>query len=191
MSSFQHSHVSDDLLSAYLDGSVTTGEREQIEQAIAADPETAWRLESLRYTVDLLRQLPTLEAPRSFALSESLVEEQALPNTGRAGRGPQPSVRRRGAFQRWRQWWQMGNPLLRNAAAASFALFLVLVAGQNAIMVSTTALSVPAAQAPVVTPLKAENPDARSRDRSHAGSHCLCFGRRPAGRRQRDHRRPE
>src|SRR5262245_17931765 len=61
--------ITDELLSAYIDGEVTEQERALVEAAIAADEEVAWRLDSLRQTVSLLHDLPELALPRSFTLT--------------------------------------------------------------------------------------------------------------------------
>ena len=65
--------ITDELLSAYLDGMVTPAERQRVEAAAVADPDVAWRLATLRETVRLLRTLPVLELPRSFVLTPAQV----------------------------------------------------------------------------------------------------------------------
>ncbi len=146
--------ITDELLSAYIDGQVTEQERAFIEAAIAQDQEIAWRLSSLRQTVTLLRDLPELALPRSFALTLDqlqMAQPSALPaeteaisrEAGVIARemvaAPAPRMARQsvndqprpmGLGERlaagWREFWQAGNPLLRNAAAVSFALMLFL-----------------------------------------------------------------
>lgn len=56
-------------LSAYLDGELTEAERATLEARLQADPALRGELDSLRQTVALVRALPTLKAPRSFALT--------------------------------------------------------------------------------------------------------------------------
>ncbi|MEX1019652.1 MAG: hypothetical protein WDZ49_08335 [Litorilinea sp.] len=73
MKSFQYSQITDELLSAYLDDDLARHERELVEAAVAADAKIAWRLESLRQTVQLLSNLPYLAPKRSFLLDESMV----------------------------------------------------------------------------------------------------------------------
>jgi anti-sigma factor RsiW len=73
MKSSQFNRITDELLSAYLDGDLSRTEREQVEAAVAADEEIAWRLESLRQTVRLLSNLPEIAPKRSFILNESMV----------------------------------------------------------------------------------------------------------------------
>lgn len=71
----RHEHkrvrVTDELLSAYIDGEVTPEERIAVEQAIERDPEMALRLRALRQTIALLSELPRAPLPRTFTLSEA------------------------------------------------------------------------------------------------------------------------
>ncbi len=60
-----------ELLSAYIDGEVSASETSRVEEHLAGCQECRDELASLRSTVDLLRRLPELAAPRSFALSEA------------------------------------------------------------------------------------------------------------------------
>jgi hypothetical protein len=106
--------ISDEMLSAYLDGEVTPQERLQIERAAAQDADTAWRLASLQQTVALVKALPRVSLPRSFTLSEADV---APP--------------RAAAFAPW--WRALFDPiLLRNATAMTAVLFLALLVGDLA-----------------------------------------------------------
>jgi hypothetical protein len=129
--------ITDELLSAYLDGVVSAEEKVLIEAAVATEPGIAWRLETLRQTVQLLRTLPEVALPRSFALSEAslavgqdgVAALQSAPVMHPRIDIPQPATRWRALLEAWRAFWQMGSPMLRNAAAVSFALFLVLTVG--------------------------------------------------------------
>ena len=56
------------LLSAYIDGQVSPREATDVERHVATCDTCRLDLQSLRATVGLLRELPELEAPRSFAL---------------------------------------------------------------------------------------------------------------------------
>ncbi len=128
--SSQHS-IPDELLSAYIDGLVTEEERARIEAAMAADPEIAWQVETLRQTVRLLSELPPVPLPRSFVLTQAqvadvLMERQALASVSLPTPAPSPSRGRLFAFL------QGGNPLWRNAAAVAAVLFLLLLAGEFA-----------------------------------------------------------
>lgn len=66
-----------DLLSPYLDDEVTEEERALVEQALAASGELQQDLETLRQTVSLLADLPSVPAPRPFTLSEADVTTAA------------------------------------------------------------------------------------------------------------------
>ena len=80
MTTAPYPQVTNELLSAYIDEAVTEEERRLIEQAVAEDVDVAWRLESLRATVRLLRELPALSLPRSFVLTPEQIG-QAAPAT--------------------------------------------------------------------------------------------------------------
>ncbi len=69
-----HNQVAD-LLSAYIDGQVTAGQRRQVEQHLAVCPVCARNLMTMRETVRLLGELPVLAAPRPFTLRQ----QQARP----------------------------------------------------------------------------------------------------------------
>ena len=162
MISARYPQITDELLSAYIDQAVTEEERLLIETAVADEPTVAWRLETLQQTVQLLRALPEMVLTRSFTLHELPVaagHEETARGPATALRQPRTSAMRLSA-----QWaalretlaglWQMGSPLLRNAAAASFALFLVLLVGDIAVTgpsrlaratVATAVLTQPAA----------------------------------------------
>ncbi len=124
--------ISDELLSAYLDGAVTEEERRRIERAIAQDPVIAWQVETLRETIRLLQELPPIPLPRTFVLQEEQVADilvhyrtavQAPSGPGMAGVDARPVG---GLWHRLWAFLQAGNPALRNAAAAAAALFFLL-----------------------------------------------------------------
>ncbi|MBK8047751.1 MAG: zf-HC2 domain-containing protein [Anaerolineales bacterium] len=143
MTSARYSQVTDELLSAYLDDAVTPEERRWVEAAVADDPGVAWRLESLRTTVQLLHELPALALPRSFVLSpEQIQANQLAPAVAIAPAPVLPTTTpvrtpgNEGGFwarfvEGWQRFWAPGNPVFRNAMAASFAalLFLMIVPG--------------------------------------------------------------
>jgi hypothetical protein len=58
-----------ELLSAYIDNALNATERAALEKRLAAEPALRQELRALQQTVRLLRELPTLQAPRSFTLS--------------------------------------------------------------------------------------------------------------------------
>lgn len=67
-----------ELLSAYLDDALTADERSSFEARLQADAELRRELASLRATVALLRDLPTLRAPRDFTLTPAMVRPPRL-----------------------------------------------------------------------------------------------------------------
>jgi anti-sigma factor RsiW len=138
MNSSPFSQVTDEMLSAYLDQEVSPEELALVEAAVAAEPDIAWRLESLRQTVQLLRALPAVALPRSFVLTEAqvatnrkLTAPPALQPTFHLRRRPEPQTPTWWELiqEQWRAFWQVGSPALRNAAAVSFVLFFVLMGG--------------------------------------------------------------
>jgi hypothetical protein len=139
MNSSPFSQVTDEMLSAYLDQEISPEERALVEAAIAAEPDIAWRLESLRQTVQLLRALPAVVLPKSFVLTKAQLatnhEQASAPlrqTATRVRRQPDPQTATwwETIQQSWRTFWQAGSPALRNAAATSFVLFFVLL-GSN------------------------------------------------------------
>ncbi len=152
MTQNRYPQITDELLSAYLDEVVTDEEKRLIERALIAEPSVAWRLESLRQTVQLLRAMPQISLPRSFTLNElPLAASPAIvapTSLSRRPVAPEPA----GFWAAWRNFWRLGSPMLRNAAAVSFALFLVLMVGDFAAVrtppraESAPAIAMPAAQ---------------------------------------------
>ena len=130
--SAQLSHsIDEDLIAAYVDGDVTAEERLQVETAMAASEQVAWEVESLRRTVDLLRELPKAALPRSFVLAESQVEDVLHARRARSNRSPAAGTEAPPAENPWQRILSFlvgGNPLYRNAAMAAAVLFLVVVA---------------------------------------------------------------
>jgi hypothetical protein len=100
----------DELLSAYLDGQLSAGERARLETQLGADPALRGELESLRHTVALVRDLPPVPIPRNFILSPAMA---ARPRPVR----PLPP----------RRAW--AAPLLTAATAVVSLLFVVVLAG--------------------------------------------------------------
>lgn len=98
----------DELLSAYLDGVLTSDEQATLEARLEKEPALRERLDGLRLTVDALANLAQVETPRNFILSPAMV---AAPRVVAS-----PPRRRRA--------W----PALSWAATAVTLLFLVVVA---------------------------------------------------------------
>ena len=74
----EHQRV-EEMLSAYIDGELTPEEWARVERHLAQCEACARNLRTLRQTVGLLRQLPTVPVPRSFVL-------RPAPRPVRAGR---------------------------------------------------------------------------------------------------------
>jgi anti-sigma factor RsiW len=90
------------ILSSYIDGQVTSAESARVERHLAGCRECMAELENLRATVGLLRALPELAIPRSFALDSV----------------PAP------VLTPWRFGWATGM-----AATAAAVLLIALIAG--------------------------------------------------------------
>lgn len=105
----------DERLSAYLDDELTPQERRRLEAQLAEDPDLRAELEALRNTVSLVRDLPSVPAPRNFILSPSMVERVQPAPTSRARR-----------LSPTRAW---AAPLLTAATAIVSMLFVVVLAG--------------------------------------------------------------
>jgi len=116
----------DELLSAYLDGELSPGERARLEARLEADPALRERLEGLRQTVALVRDLPRVQPPRNFLLTPSMV----------ASPRPRPAPRR----------WLA--PALTFATAVSGLLCVIVLAGS----LLARGVGLPAASAPVEAP---------------------------------------
>lgn len=87
-----------ELLSAYVDGEVTAEEAREVEELLETSEDAGRELAELRATVDLVRGLPVLEPPRSFALD-------AAPK------------------RRWPLWW----PSVRTTGLATSVAAMLLV----------------------------------------------------------------
>lgn len=162
MTTSRYPEITDELLSAYIDGAVTGAERIAVEQAVRNDPDVAWRLTTLQATVHLLRSLPAVQAPRSFVLTAEQLGK-AMPEAALSGgvsveRAPvagttsSPAARAPGLWERitdgWRGFWQGGSPALRNAMAASMAALLLLLIVPSLLSTSTTTLTYQAQSVP-------------------------------------------
>jgi anti-sigma factor RsiW len=114
-------------LSAYIDGELTPRERTRVEQHLKECPACAEDLRTLRQTVALLKELPVIPAPRSFAVR---------PRVARVRPAVAPSA------------WGYG--LLKGATAIAALLFVLLIGGDLALHTfgGTTVSWAPAAPAP-------------------------------------------
>ena len=112
-----------DLISGTLDDELTDSERAEVESRLLRDPEFAAELDAIRRTVDLVKTLPELTAPRDFRLSRAqatdITREQAQP----VWRSKRPSIYTRTIL-----------PLMSAAASVLLVLggFLSMLGGQLA-----------------------------------------------------------
>jgi hypothetical protein len=67
-----------ELLSAYIDDALSPDARETITAALAENPALQTELDDLQTTVQLLRNLPTLSAPRDYTLTPEMVAPPRL-----------------------------------------------------------------------------------------------------------------
>ena len=116
-------------LSAYIDGELAGRERAQVEQHLKECQACAENLRTLRQTLALLKELPVIPAPRSFAVR---------PGVARPRPAPAPSA------------WGYG--LLKGATAIAALLLVLLIGGDLALHVFGGPLVswAPAAVAPEV-----------------------------------------
>lgn len=125
--------VDEDLVAAYVDGDVTTEERQRVEAAMAASEQVAWEVNTLRQTVELLQDLPSVPLPRSFTLTEDQVADvlQERRSLARVNAAPPRELETPSdsVWQRFLNFLNGGDLALRNAAAlAAVLLLLVFVA---------------------------------------------------------------
>ncbi|MDE0139961.1 MAG: hypothetical protein OXI80_06570 [Caldilineaceae bacterium] len=125
--------VDEDLVAAYVDGDVTTEERQRVEAAMAASEQVAWEVNTLRQTVQLLQEVPSVPLPRSFTLTEDQVADVLQERRSLARvEAPPPSQVDTPVDTAWQQFLRFlngGDLALRNAAAlAAVLLLLVFVA---------------------------------------------------------------
>jgi anti-sigma factor RsiW len=97
-------------LSAYIDGELTARERTRVEQHLKECQACAEDLRTLRQTVALLKELPVIPAPRSFAVR---------PRVAKVRPAPAPST------------WGYG--LLKGATAIAALLLVLLIGGDLAL----------------------------------------------------------
>ncbi len=121
--------VDEELVAAYIDGDVTTEERQRVEAAMATDEQVAWEVNTMRQTVELLQDLPAVPLPRSFVLTEDQVADVLLERRSRApttaAQSPPPQEPADSPWQRFLRFLNGGDLALRNAAALA-AVLLVL-----------------------------------------------------------------
>jgi len=69
-------HLTDEVLSSYLDGALSAREQATVQRHLASCPACARNLQTLQQTVSLLKELPRIAAPRAFTLTEAMVSPQ-------------------------------------------------------------------------------------------------------------------
>jgi len=121
------------LLSAYLDGEVTTAQRHKLEQRLSRDPQARRLLDELRQVSELVGQLPRERAPAE--LSESIRQQLERESLIGQGDGPHESIGRKRLHLR------------RLAAAAA-----IIVLGAAAALVYKQTLARPEALEPPEQP---------------------------------------
>ncbi|HDN79418.1 MAG TPA: hypothetical protein ENG33_02980 [Chloroflexi bacterium] len=68
------------LLSAYIDGELSSQEKALVEEHLRECAQCRWELETLRHTVAILREAPRVALPRSFVIRRADVEEAPAPS---------------------------------------------------------------------------------------------------------------
>ena len=99
-------HISQEMVSVFLDGALSTKEMSQVDLHMASCEVCAQKADELRSVISVLRAMPTVPAPRSFA----------IPVPARAW-VPEPS----------RPWWSPAPLMGLRAAAAGAAIALAIV----------------------------------------------------------------
>ncbi len=126
-------HLTEELLSAYLDGQVTTGERARAEAHLVSCPACAGELRALRATVGLLRELPPAPLPRAFTLPATVPR------------------RRASLWDTLSRGW--GYRTLQGATVLAAVLLMALCSGD--LLLQTLPAMAPVARAPAAPPTQA------------------------------------
>lgn len=106
-------------LSAYLDGALDPPERSSLEHRLANEPLLRAELESLRDTVNLVKSLPRLKAPRDFSLTPAMLVQ----TSGGSSISHTPKIIHPARFNRW----QVAS--IATLAASILLVFIGLFAG--------------------------------------------------------------
>ncbi|MCQ3932203.1 MAG: hypothetical protein DPW16_17270 [Chloroflexi bacterium] len=106
-------------LSAYLDGALDPPERSSLERRLATEPLLRAELDSLRDTVNLVKSLPRLKAPRDFTLTPAMLAQ----TSGGSSVSHSPKIIRLARFNRW----QVAS--IATLAASILVVFIGLFAG--------------------------------------------------------------
>lgn len=70
-----------ELLSAFIDGMLEDEERKALQARLMQEPLLRQELTALRQTIAIVKQLPTLKAPRNFTLTAAMVAKEAQATT--------------------------------------------------------------------------------------------------------------
>lgn len=125
-----------DLLSDYLDGRLSPQATTWLEEHLQVCNSTCPRdLEALRHTVQMVRQLPAVPPPRSFALSQSMLTPRRVPPPG---------------------WIQLYLP---RATAVAALLLIVLISGDLGLQFFYTIGQAPVPAAPAEIALEQAAPE--------------------------------
>ncbi len=150
-SSQANNHLTDDLLSAYLDGQVTSRERARAEAHLAECPACAGELRALQATVSLLREMPSAPLPHAFTI-------------------PATATRRTRGITLWdtfsRGW---GYRALQGATLLAAVLLMTVCSGDLLLQTTVPALA-PAALAPAVASTPATDQEWRTAQPSPTGA---------------------
>ena len=95
-----------ELLSAYLDGELSDHERISLEQRLSHESDLRTVLDDLRETIAMVRDLPTLKAPRNFTLDPAIYNR------------PAPW---------WKQLFTLNNVLQLSGAVGAIAAIMIIV----------------------------------------------------------------
>ncbi len=67
---FEH-HRLEEMISAYIDNELSPQEQTEVESHLTTCADCAWHLRTLRQTVAMVKELPTVPVPRSFTIREA------------------------------------------------------------------------------------------------------------------------
>ncbi len=115
------------LLSAYLDGELSPGERDEVERLLSESPEARQELGELEQVRELLRQLPRESLPKTFA-SGILAECESRP---RGSAATASDVKTPSKVQAGRSWMRLAALAVSAAAALVIVWFAFPHAGQE------------------------------------------------------------
>ncbi|MFQ6000946.1 MAG: anti-sigma factor family protein [Anaerolineae bacterium] len=128
----EHERV-EELLSAYIDGELSVEKATLVEKHLRECSACTQDLETLRQTVNLVRQLPAVSPPRSFTISHLVVPERP---------------------------WAWGYVYLKGATALAALLLIVLLAGDLGLQYLWAPRMAVPAPAPMALEATVEAPEA-------------------------------